>query len=522
MKLFERIQIGKWDQATLHRESLLGIQLMERAATALVVYLLKHYPHQKFQIFCGNGNNGGDGLAIARLLHFQKIEVKIFLMNLGTTSPDFQLNLETLNTLNIPILSLEYLEGADLGEEGVIVDALLGTGARYPLPEILMKWIPILNSSGLPIISLDMPSGIPTDLFPEPVSYPIFGIKAFETLFLEIPKLPSFLPEVGEFFGKWNLIPLGLDPQYYHSERSPWYYTQENEALKIFKTRNKFAYKGDFGHSLIIAGSYGKAGAALLCTQACIASGSGLVSTLSPEINAPILQIGSPESMFLPGGGEKILDRVPKFPEKRYNSIGLGPGIGMDLETRECILHFIKNTRLPLVLDADALNILASDSTWKDFITPGSILTPHVGEFNRLTQGEAKNPYQRLKLALDLASSLKIVVILKGANTAVVLPNKEVHFNSTGNPGMATGGSGDVLTGILTGLLAQGYTSEETAILGVYIHGRSGDLGALDQGQNALKAGDLCKYLGPAFLEFEKLKNSSWPAESVAGPKILP
>ena len=522
MKLFDRTKIVKWDQVTLDREYITGSQLMERAARGMARYLSENFLYQKFHIFCGNGKNGGDALAIARLLHEQNIEVKVYILEIGKSCLEFLENMAFLNMKGIPYKRIEIPSDWIPDREGIILDGILGTGVHYPLPPLVQIMIPILNKSGLPIISIDIPSGLPPDIETQFKPEPLIGIRASQTLYIEVPKLSSLVPGTGEYYGKQTRIPIGLDQDFYQTEPSPWYLTGLEEALKLFKTRGKFAYKNDFGHSLIIAGSYGKAGAALLSTQACIASGSGLVTVLSPERNSDILQLGAPEAMFLSGGGDTILNSIPKIPFEKFQAIGIGPGLGTDSETNHCLFRFIKNIRRPLVLDADALNILSSHSNERDFIPEGSILTPHVGEFNRLTQGGSEDSFQRIILAKSLAISLKSIIILKGAYTAVIFPNQEVHFNSTGNPGMATGGSGDVLTGILTGLLAQGYSSRDAALLGVYIHGRAGDMAAQAKGENALKAGDITFFLSQAFLELEKLKNPFWPEEPIPDLQIPP
>jgi len=508
MKLFENAQIGKWDAYTMERDSITSLELMERAAMAIVRYLLENHPHQEYFVFCGSGNNGGDGLAISRILIDRGLSVHIIRVKVGKPSPDNLFELKLLKERGIPVHLIEEESDWMVPESGIILDCLLGTRIRYPLPDLVSFIINQINQVQLPIISVDIPSGIRPDL-EEGVQASIHpAIRATKTLCLEIPKLSALVPGTGAHYGQWISLKIDLHADFIREEITSWFLTSFKEAKDIFKPRKNFDFKGDYGHSLVFAGSYGKAGAAALCAKSCVRSGSGLVTLFSPEINAGILQSDVEEAMFLPGGGDKILESLPLQDWEKYDAIGVGPGIGTDPKTREIVLHLIRKAKKPLVIDADGLNILAGQKDMDAIIPPGTILTPHVGEFNRITQGGSKDPVTRIHLGKDLAGKTKSVIILKGAFTAVIFPNQEVHFNATGNPGMATGGSGDVLTGILTALRAQGYTSEESALLGVYIHGRAGDLAKNVLGETALKAGDICQFLGEAFLELEKSKNS--------------
>ncbi len=490
----------------MEKDSISSLELMERAAQKAAEYLLANFSGNIFHFFCGAGNNGGDGLALARIMNQHNQRVYVNFIPTGRQTENNCSNFLKLKELGIPIQIMDSPANMIISEEGIILDCILGTGTRLPLPSLIKEIILIINRSKLPVISIDIPSGIPSDL--ELMTQEWLGIQADITLSFEIPKLSALVPGTGDFFGDLITLPIALNPDFILRESSPYFFTNLESILPLFRKRKKFQYKGDFGHSLIIAGSFGKAGAALLCSQACVASGSGLVSTLSPEINYPIIQTGIPEAMFISGGGFHFIEDITNLEGIQFNAIGIGPGLGKYKETQKAILSFIKSSRKPMVLDADALNILSLNKGALEYIPEGSILTPHVGEFNRIIGEPSKDPVLRISLAQKLAKNLKSIIVLKGAYTAIIFPNQEVHFNSTGNPGMATGGSGDVLTGILTGLMAQGYSSMEAAILGVYIHGRSGDIAKEKFSETSLMARDIVSSLSDAFKELELIKSS--------------
>lgn len=489
MKLLNAAQIRQWDQFTIQHTPIFSIDLMERAASACADWLLNQYGnHQEFYIFCGQGNNGGDGLAIARLLSYSGGLVKLFILfgkNEGST--DFKINLERLKSL--PSVEIELVDNEEffpLTPKGtIIVDALFGTGLNRKLEGIAATLIQQINESKAEIISIDLPSGLLCD--ESSIGFPV--VAARHTLSFQIPKLALLLPENEIYFGQVHILDIGLLPAFLDNVETKFEWVDEKRILQIHRPRKPFAHKGNFGHALIIAGSYGKMGAAVLSTKACLRSGAGLVSVHVPKCGLDILQISAPEAMCRVDEEEKIISAM-HYNLETHNAIGIGPGIGKDKKTEHFIKNLFERYKQPMVIDADAINILSENPDWLPLLPPQSILTPHPKEFARLF-GEGFNDFEKLEMALQKAMAHQIIIILKGHRTFIATPAGKGYFNSTGNAGMATGGSGDVLTGIITGLLAQGYTPEEAAILGVYQHGQAGDKAASKYGMEAMLAGDI-------------------------------
>jgi hydroxyethylthiazole kinase-like uncharacterized protein yjeF len=350
-----------------------------------------------------------------------------------------------------------------------------------------------LNELQLPIIALDLPSGLYTDA-PTPPEQPV--VTAEVTLTFEQPKLPFLLPASGQFVGTWHALPIGLHPTFLAEVSSPYYLLQPQYIKNLLKPRAKFSHKGTYGHALLVGGSYGKMGAITLSAQAALRAGVGLLTVQVPQIGYSILQTAVPEAMVLTDDHEQHLTRFPEELD-HYACLGIGPGLGQSEETRLAMEQLFRRKLPPLVLDADALNLLATDRQLRQQLPPDSILTPHPKEFERLT-GPATDDFHRLELLQNFCALHSCYVILKGAHSCIGAPSGELYFNTTGNPGMATGGTGDVLTGILTGLRAQGYSPLETCQIGVYLHGLAGDLAAEDIGETSLIASDLYRYLGAA------------------------
>jgi NAD(P)H-hydrate epimerase len=322
-------------------------------------------------------------------------------------------------------------------------------------------------------------------------------IHADHTLTFSPPKLALFFPENDRYIGNWHLLDIGILQEYIDQAETHYYYTTHPDCKKILKKRNKFSHKGSFGHAFLVCGSKGKMGAAVLAAKACLRSGPGLVTAHIPRSGNTILQTAVPEAMLFLDADEDIFSGIPDL--SGYSSIAIGPGIGQADATRRALKHLIQNSNLPLIFDADALNILGESKTWISFIPKGSIFTPHPKEFERLV-GKSSDDFERNKIQREFSIKHGVYVVLKGAHTAITTPDGNCYFNTTGNPGMATGGSGDVLTGILAGIKAQGYSSLETCLLGVYIHGLAGDFAAEERGHEALIAGDIIQHLGNAFL----------------------
>lgn len=502
MKILTAAQTRELDAYTIEHEPIASIDLMERASQVFTSWFLERFSDRgaSVHIFCGMGNNGGDGLAIARLLQRQKYEIRVSICQFSeTSSEDFQINLQRLEDLEV--VPIHYLRKGDpipvLDAEVILIDAIFGSGLNRPVTGYWQEVFDQLNSHPSPIVSVDIPSGLFAD-------QPTVGstIRADYSLTFEQPKLAFFFPENQDSLGEWDYRSIGLSPIFLKQVATRHYYVDGAFAHGLFRKRKKFDHKGTFGHAFLIAGSYGKVGAAILSARAVLRSGVGLLTVHAPRCAYEILQISVPEAMV-------SIDRhrhcISEWPELgKYQAIGIGPGIDQGKATEDAVLELIRHAERPLVLDADGLNLLAKHPDHFEHLPKGSILTPHPKEFERLF-GASANSFERNQRQCELARQYGIVIVLKGAHTCVALPDGSCYFNSTGNPGMATGGSGDVLTGIITGLLAQAYPSGEAAILGVYLHGLAGDLAVEKLEHNSLVAGDLVDFLGRAFIRLGQL-----------------
>ena len=512
MKILTTKEIRLWDQYTIEHEPISSINLMERAAGKCAEWLLQHYPDAlSFGIFCGKGNNGGDGLAIARMLLEQKYEVTVYILDpiaIGfghKGTDDFQTNLARLH--KFPQADIHFIQSEQhfhsfpeacptesFRRGQIIIDALIGSGLNRNLEGVTASLVEHINKSRCEIIALDIPSG----LFVDHSSKGAITIRAHHTLSFQSYK-PAFLfAENEEAVGEIHILDIGLHPDFYQSMHPLFELVDDTMIHAIYKPRKKFAHKGNFGHALLVTGSKGKMGAAVLCAKACMRSGVGLLSCHIPGCGYDILQSTVPEAMVIADANTYLNTKLSEGLSK-YKTIGIGPGIGTAPETKMILREIFDTYRSPVVLDADALNMLSTQKDLFKLIPAGSILTPHPKEFERLF-GETENEFDRVLLALQKAKELNCIIVLKGHHSFIATPDGKGFFNSTGNPGMATAGSGDVLTGILTGLLAQGYSSVETAILGVYLHGLAGDFAAKEFSMEAMVAGDIINQLGAAFV----------------------
>lgn len=497
MKILSAEQIRQWDQYTIQHEPIASIDLMERAAAKCVDWLLQnHFAEKSFVIFCGKGNNGGDGLAMARMLAEKNIPVSVNILEFGHKGTgDFQINLARLHQL--PEVEISYIQSEEhfheLKNNEVIIDALFGSGLNRGIEGLTAKLVEHMNQSGCNIISIDIPSG----LFTDRSSKGNIIIKAKHTLSFQCYKPAFLVAENAEFIGEVHILDIELHNVFYNSIQSSSEIVDRSVIQSIYKPRNRFAHKGNFGHALLVAGSYGKIGAAVLSAKACLRSGVGLLSCHIPKCGYDIMQSTVPEAMVMTDFNSSFNTKIEED-LAIFETVGIGPGIGTASESKKMLQEIFKTYRKPVVLDADALNIISTDKKLLKQIPPGSILTPHPKEFERMF-GESANDFERINLALKKAKDLISVIVLKGHHTLIATPDGRSYFNSTGNAGMATAGSGDVLTGILTGLMAQGYNSFEVAVLGVYLHGVAGDLAAKESSIEAMVAGDIIKNLGLAF-----------------------
>ncbi len=500
MKILTTEQIRRADAYTITHEPVPSLDLMERAAFGLARYFEKQpWSYGNIRIFAGYGNNGGDGMALARLLSDKGRFVNLYLITPEKSwSPDAKANLNRLpEEENLEIRYPHTVSDfPDIDEGDLVIDAIFGTGLSCEPTGLIAELIDHINSSKAPVVSIDIPSG----LFGEDnrLNTRKHVIKAFQTLTFEFPKLAFFLPENQAYVGEWKVIPINLHPDFTRDLPTQWNFISIEDARSWLKVRGKFSHKGKLGHSLMIAGSTGMAGAAVLAATACIRSGSGLTSVVIPGNANVIVQTALPEAMTIP---DRNPDRWTEVPDLApFTSIGIGPGIGTHSSTWAAMEKVLNSTRLPLVLDADALNLMNLNPGALLRLPKNCILTPHPGEFKRLF-GDDTDDFTRILRLKDLSIFYRIVIVLKGAHTAVAGPDGSVWLNTTGNPGMATGGAGDVLTGLITGLLSQGYDPVIAARLGVYLHGLAGDLASEEMGQEALKAGDIVDYIGKAFLK---------------------
>jgi hydroxyethylthiazole kinase-like uncharacterized protein yjeF len=498
MKIFTTSQVAELDQYTITNEPIQAIDLMERASLQLAHWIAARFDAGKrIAVFAGPGNNGGDALAVSRMLAARNFKADVFIPDFGQKRAEcFLINLDRLKEQGEVKISMWNTDESlpDLFDYDFIIDGLFGSGLTRPLAGFPAQLVQHMNQSGLPIIAIDIPSGLMGEDNRKNNVKNI--VKASFTLTFQYPKLSFFLKENEMFTGKWEILPIGLHPAGVDMIKTPWYYSDLKTMVSILKPREKFSHKGTFGHALIVAGSIGKTGAAILAAKGCLRSGVGLLTVHLPHSGNQIMQTALPEAMVSIDESENVISNIPLL--TNYKAIGIGPGIGKADETRIALQLLLTHYHHPMVIDADALNLLSENPHMVKLIPPGSVLTPHPVEFERLA-GHTESDFDRIQLAQRFAQIHHIILILKGANTAIALPDGRCWFNSTGNPGMATAGSGDVLTGILTGLLTQGYTPEETAILGVYLHGLAGDLAVEGSSEEAILAGDIADHLGMAY-----------------------
>ena len=496
MKILSVNQIREADKYTIENEPIESIDLMERAATKVFEWLYRRAPRDKtIKIFCGMGNNGGDGLAVARMLNGQDIVPQVFMVrHSDRMSHDCEVNYYRLaNETKVPmfdILSDDDFPKVDAND--VVVDAIFGSGLNRPPQGMTADLIAYLNQSRAIRVAIDIPSG----LFADQHSALGFIFKADYTLTFQNPKLAFLLPENDPYVGRFEVLDIGLHPKYLEEVETRNLLTVKAMVRPILHTRTKYSHKGTYGHALLIAGSEGKTGAALLGAKACLRTGVGLLSVHLPKMAQLPMQTAVPEAMIDGDESETCFTMFKGL--EAYSAVGVGPGLGKADETQRALKLLIQEVRVPLVMDADALNILSDNPTWLAFLPAKTILTPHPKEFERLA-GKSANSFERLEKQRELSMKNNIIVVVKGAHTAITMPNGTCFFNTTGNPGMATAGSGDVLTGIILSLLAQRYSPEEAAVLGVYLHGLAGDLAAEEIGQEALMASDITEHLGKAF-----------------------
>lgn len=490
MKILNINQLKECDQFTIKNKPIFSINLMEKAAKVSCEWILKNTnPNEDFVIFCGNGNNGGDGLALARLLTSHNRKVKV-VVNYGKKfSKDAVTNLQRIPE-NVPIIDASDFSTNIIRNSTVIIDAIFGIGLNKNIGQPWETVITELNKLSNQIISLDMPSGFSPD---GDRNSDVF-IKATDTISFQFYKKIFFHTESGVFCGRVHILNVDLSPIFIDEVVVEGFVADESEIRKIYKSRPEFSHKGNFGKAVLVGGSYGKTGAIVLAARVAARAGAGLTYVNAPECaySACLMQI--PEAMFEFGGNREV-ENINVIENAEY---GIGPGFGKHETARLALESFLRTHNKPVVLDADALSLFSSHFNLLSWVTKDSILTPHPKEFDSLF-GSSVNSFARLELAKEMAKKYGFNIVLKDHHTQIILHTGEVYYNVTGNSGLAKGGSGDVLTGIITSLLAQKYSPRDAAIFGVWIHGKAADLALKGQSKESLLASDVIENVGKVF-----------------------
>lgn len=498
MKIYTASQLYEADKTTIQKQGISSEQLMERAAVEIFNWLHSRMQgaQVKIHLFCGIGNNGGDGLALARHLweHGYNMEVNVVSYS-ENRSPDFLINLERLKERKIwPNVIQANSKLPQISPEEIIIDAVFGIGLNREPDPWLGRLIDHINQSDAFVVSIDVPSGLYID---KPLDNPKAVIHANYVLSIQAPKLVFFLPQTGIFCEQWAILNIGMDKEFLSKTETTYELIGKYEVLSWYKPRDRFTHKGTYGHALIVGGSYGKIGAVILSANACLVSGSGLVTAFVPKCGYTALQAAAAEIMLYTDNNEEFIENITY--EIEPTVIGIGMGMGTLPETKEALRKLLQNYKGPMVIDADGLNILANEKDLLTKLPPKTVLTPHPGELKRLI-GSWKNDFDKLDKAISFAEKYNCILVLKDAYTIVIHKGK-AYVNSTGNSGMATAGSGDVLTGMITGLIAQGYEPEIAASMAVYLHGSAGDMAAEDTGPEAVTATGIINSIGSAYLD---------------------
>lgn len=496
MKIFKTSQIKALDAYTIEHEPIPSFDLMKRASSALFNELLHLIDKEaSVYVFAGPGNNGGDALVVARLLKIVGFQLNVYLVSTyGRFSDDCLAARKEFEMMGGVVHVVDDATGLDwnIKPEDCVIDGLFGSGVNRPLEGLYADVVKRINNSGATVYSIDIPSGL-------------FGednrgnntdsiVRANVTFTFQFPKIAFLLYENAPFVGEVKVLDIQLHPQGMATISSEYFLLGKEEAKSMLRKRSKFSHKGTYGHALLVAGSYGMLGAALLGAKSALRTGCGLLTVHVPSRCCDVLQMSVPEAIASLDSDEVAFSEVPDL--SRYNAVGVGPGLGRREQSHLALSALLEQVTSPLVVDADALNIIAEEG-WLPRLPKSTIITPHPKEFDRLA-GNSVSGYDRLEKQMALSKKYGIIIVLKGANTSIALPDGRCFFNTSGNPGMATAGSGDVLTGIILSLLAQKYTPEQSALLGVYLHGSAGDFAAEKFGQTGLMAGDIADYVGRA------------------------
>lgn len=496
MKIFTTKQVRAWDAYTIQHEPITSLDLMERASQNIAAWIHSRFSLSRpVTIFCGPGNNGGDGLAVARLLLQYGYSVRTYIAEASSYSDDFRINEQRLRDISMP----ERFSGdttVSFQPDEIIIDALFGSGLNRPLEGIFKEITDQINTSGAIVVAIDIASG----LFGEKFNRDPVKVCADYTLALQVPRLSHLLPANEEYVGQLHILDIGLAREFQQAEPSDIRYLTEDWIRSQLKKRPQYSHKGTYGKALIIAGSKGSIGAAVLASTACYRAGTGLVYTALPACGTQIMQTSLPEAIVLEDPADDFHSVLPDT--EPFAAIGIGPGIRENKTGVKLLEELLQTYKGGLVIDASALNLIAQNRYLLDIVPEGIVMTPHPKEFERLV-GESENDYERLEKLKDLSQRIRSTIVLKGAHTAIATPESGLFINSTGNPGMATGGSGDVLTGIITGLIAQGYAPHIAAVVGVFLHGYAGDEAGKRTGMAPLLATDIIRGMSDFFRVFE-------------------
>lgn len=502
MKIFSAEQIYQGDKLTIERQNISSTDLMERAGTQIFnwIHLRMQGVQVPIHIFCGIGNNGGDGLVLARHLILDGYNVNVYIVNYSDKrSKDFLINYDKIKniTKKWPTLLNDAESFPDIKPDDIIIDAIFGIGLNRPIADWVKTLFQHCKISKAFTLSIDIPSGLRTNKIPKNENDVVW---AGYTLCFASPKLVFFLPETAKYTEHWEVLEIGLDREFLFTTTTEADLIGKPEVLSMYMPRDKFSHKGEQGHSLIIGGSYGKIGAVVLASKAALSAGSGLVTSYIPTCGYTVMQTAFPEAMVLTDEDDTIISNI-KIGIKP-TVIGLGVGMGTHEKTIKALEVFLKSNKTPLVIDADGINILSKNPKLIDLLPKDTVLTPHPKELERLL-GMWKNDFDKLEKAKAFSKKHELILVLKGAHTITVYHDK-LYVNTSGNPGMATAGSGDVLTGIVTGLISQGYSPLIATVFGVYLHGKSADIAVSDYSYQSLIASHIIEYLGAAYLDLFK------------------
>lgn len=502
MKIYNVQQLAEADKITIDKQGITSGELMERASTLVFEEINKRLNHEPvpIKIFCGIGNNGGDGLVVGRLLLNEGYNVTIYVVNFtNKRSPDFLLNYNRIKEAGGPWPTL--LKGEEdfpeISKKDFIIDAIFGIGLNRPAEDWVAGLIKYINNSGAFILAIDMPSGLFSEKVP---SKEDAVIKANFTLTFQSPKLVFFLPDTGEFVGDFQVLDIGLDREFLLHAPAVAQLIDKREAIGMYIPRKKFSHKGTYGHSMIIGGSYGKIGSISLTATAALRTGAGLVTIYAPQCGYEILQSVLPEAMVITGEGVNELTSLDF--DFGPSVICFGMGAGTSKKTLLLYEELLRKETKPMVIDADGINMLARKKDLLSLIPENSVLTPHPKELQRLI-GSWKDDFDKIEKAKSFSKKYKLILVLKDAHTITVSADK-LYINNTGNPGMATAGAGDVLAGVITGLISQKYEPLTAAVLGTYLHGKAGDIIANNLSYQGVIAGDIANSMGLAFLDLFK------------------